>query len=332
MIITAYYCMTFLYESNILNQPNEWKKILDVPLPPELSILDFKRIYFIGIGSSFWVAKIAEFLWREYVHMDAIAINSYDYVNSEYFVQENDVVTVFSHRGTKTFSRRALEIAKQRYGATTVLITGLQSQIPTNAVDIRIETCPQENCGAFTISLTSAIIRILQWIDIFSNVLIDRFRTWLETLRLPYNIQRLPNFPNNLILVGDLIREAIAHEVALKISETSYLPVRSYGTEQFLHGPRVTLDKESSLIAFTSTSEDRQDSLIRYANAIGAELIEINDNKQSFDSLPNEFNWLAQLVWGQQLALELAKKLGTNPDTVRRDQSIYSNAGKEISL
>jgi fructoselysine-6-P-deglycase FrlB-like protein len=85
--------MTFLYESNILNQPNEWKKILDVPLPPELSILDFKRIYFIGIGSSFWVAKIAEFLWREYVHMDAIAINSYDYVNSEYFVQENDVVT-----------------------------------------------------------------------------------------------------------------------------------------------------------------------------------------------------------------------------------------------
>lgn len=132
--------------------------------------------------------------------------------------------------------------------------------------DIRIETCPQENCGAFTISLTSALVRILQWIDIFSNGLIDRFGTWLETLRLPFNIQRLPNFHNKLILVGDVIREAIAHEVALKISETSYLPVRSYGTEQFLHSPRVTLDKESSLIAFTSTSQDRQDSLIKYAN------------------------------------------------------------------
>lgn len=109
------------------------------------------------------------------------------------------------------------------------------------------------------------------------------------------------------------------------------MPVRSCGTEQFLHGPRVTLDKESSLIAFTSTSQDRHGSLIKYANT-GAELIEINDNKHSFVSMPNEFNWLAQLVWGQQLALELAKKLGTNPDTVTKDQSIYANAGREISL
>jgi glucosamine 6-phosphate synthetase-like amidotransferase/phosphosugar isomerase protein len=132
--------------------------------------------------------------------------------------------------------------------------------------------------------------------------------------------------------VGDLIREAIAHEVARKISETSYLPVRSYGLEQILHGPRVTLDKESSVITFTSTSQDRQGSLIRYANAVGAELFEINDDQQSFASIPKEFNWLAQLVWGQQLALELAKMLGTNPDTVRKDQDVYVNAGKDLLL
>ena len=59
--------MTFLYETNILNQPPEWRRILDIQLPSRLSALDFKKIYFIGIGSSFWVAKIAEFLWREYV-------------------------------------------------------------------------------------------------------------------------------------------------------------------------------------------------------------------------------------------------------------------------
>jgi len=111
------------------------------------------------------------------------------------------------------------------------------------------------------------------------------------------------------------------------------LPVRSYGIEQFLHGPRVTLDKESSIVAFTSKSQNRQDTLIKYANAVGAELIEINDEKQqSFASLSHEFNWFAQLVWGQQLALELAKKLGTNMDTVRKDQSIYAEAGKDICL
>jgi glutamine---fructose-6-phosphate transaminase (isomerizing) len=326
--------MTFLYETNILNQPLEWKRILGNPLPSCLSTLDFKRVYFVGTGSSFWVAKIAEFLWREYVQMDSTAVHSYDFVNSKYFVSPNDVVVVFSHRGTKTFSKRALEVAKEYYDATTVLITGIQSPISINA-DIRIETCPQENCGAFTISLTSAIVRILQWVDTYSKGLIDRFRIWLESLVLPFEIDAIPKFPEKLILVGDLIRESIAHEIALKISETSYLPVRSYGIEQILHGPRVTLDSETSIIAFTSSSQDRKDSLIRYASAIGAELIEINDEQQQQQSFPSsfkEFNWLAQLVWGQQLALELAKKLGTNPDTVRKDQNVYADASRNIPL
>jgi glutamine---fructose-6-phosphate transaminase (isomerizing) len=175
-------------------------------------------------------------------------------VNSRYFVSANDVVVIFSHRGTKTYSKRTLEIAKERYGATTVIITGFRSPISANT-DIRIETCPQENCGAFTISLTSAIVRILQWISVYSKDLIDRFRIWLESFRLPFNIESLPKFHDKLVVVGDLIRETIAHEVALKVSETSYLPVRSYGIEQILHGPRVTLDSETSIIAFTSTSQ-----------------------------------------------------------------------------
>ena len=49
--------MAFLYETNILNQPSEWRRVLDIPLPSGLSDLDFKRIYFIGIGSSFWLLK-----------------------------------------------------------------------------------------------------------------------------------------------------------------------------------------------------------------------------------------------------------------------------------
>lgn len=80
--------------------------------------------------------------------MDAIAIQSYDFVNSSYFVSPNDIVVVFSHRGTKTFSVRALEMAKRRYNAYTALITGLQSPISINT---------EIGCGAFTISLTSAI-------------------------------------------------------------------------------------------------------------------------------------------------------------------------------
>lgn len=93
------------------------------------------------------------------------------------------------------------------------------------------------------------------------------------------------------------------------------------------------MDKGTSIIAFTSKSQERQDSLLKYANAVGAELIEINDEWQQPTTPENkEFSWLVQLVWGQQVALELAKKLSTNPDTVRKDQSVYAEAGKDIVL
>jgi DNA-binding MurR/RpiR family transcriptional regulator len=75
------------------------------------------------------------------------------------------IVVVFSHRGNKTFSMQALEIAKKVYPATTVLITGIGSPANSNA-DFQIETCPQENCGAFTISLSCALARIIQWIGV----------------------------------------------------------------------------------------------------------------------------------------------------------------------
>ena len=65
---------------------------------------------------------------------------------TQYFISPNDIFVVFSHRGTKTFSLQALEIAK-KLGTTTILVTGIGS--PDNpTADIRMETCAQENCGA----------------------------------------------------------------------------------------------------------------------------------------------------------------------------------------
>jgi glutamine---fructose-6-phosphate transaminase (isomerizing) len=330
--------MKTLYEINILNQPAEWKRLLTIPLPLDLNTLHFKRVIFVGIGSSFWAARFAEFLWREHHYTTAatittttepISVQSFDFVKSKYVVSDNDMVVVFSHRGTKTFSMKALEIAKN-YGATTILITGIGSP-PNNNADFRIETCAQENCGAFTISLTSAITRIIQWIGLFDRSILENFNKAIISLieELPFKIQQLPKFPTKMVVVGDLIHEIVAHEVALKISETSYLPVRSFGLEEFLHGPRVTLDKETSLVIFSSVKEPRREALINYARFIDCEVLDINEDV--FD-LPKEFSWLAQLLWGQELALELSKELKTNPDTSRGDQHIYKEARNLLSL
>jgi glutamine---fructose-6-phosphate transaminase (isomerizing) len=325
--------MTSLYETNILNQPAEWKRLLTTPLPLDLNTLHSKRVIFVGIGSSHWAARFAEFLWRKHhtnaANTEPLSVQSFDFVKSKYVVSDNDMVVVFSHRGTKTFSMQALEIAKH-YGATTILITGIGSP-PNHNADFRIETCAQENCGAFTISLTSAITKIIQWIGLSNKPFLEKFKETIINIieELPFKIQ-LPKFPTNLVIVGDLIHETVAREVALKISETTYLPVRSFGLEEFLHGPRVTLDRLSSLMIFSSLSEPRRETLINYAKTVGSEVISIDE--ETFFDVPQEFGWLAQLLWGQQLALELSKELKTNPDTVRADQSPYSEARKFLVL
>jgi fructoselysine-6-P-deglycase FrlB-like protein len=90
--------MASLYETNILNQPLEWKRILDSPIPANIKNLHANRIIFIGIGSSYWVARIAEFLWREYNTTASItnpipsSIQSFDFVRTKkYPISKNDI-------------------------------------------------------------------------------------------------------------------------------------------------------------------------------------------------------------------------------------------------
>jgi fructoselysine-6-P-deglycase FrlB-like protein len=324
--------MTSLYELNILNQLEEWKRLLDSPLPSAIYTINpsKRRIVFIGIGSSYWAPRFSELLWI-FVNPDCISVQSYDFVRSKYLISPSDIFVVFSHRGTKTFSIQSLDVARKSR-ATTVLVTGLGSPDTTSTTtpDIRIETCAQENCGAFTISLTSALVRMIQWIGLSNKDILERFHYTIDNIVLPMKVEVLPKFLGNFVIVGDLIREVVAHEVALKISETCYLPVRSFGLEQFLHGPRVTIDRQSNLVAFTSLTEPRKDSLIKYAEIIGTEVIEINED--TFNGISKDFTWLAQLLYGQQLALELSKRLGTNPDTVRSDQYPYKHARDHMTL
>ena len=328
-----------LYETNIINQPAEWKRLLAISIPSELKTIDYGKIVFVGIGSSYCVARIAEFLWRAYVMdtlindspkiIEPLSVQSFDFVRSYHAISSNDMVVVFSHRAGKTISMQALEAAKN-YGARTVLITGIGSP-PNPKADFRLETCLQETSEAFTISVTSAITRIIQWIGLYDRSIVKKFRATIKVIeeQLPFKIKKLPKFTTNLVIVGDLIREVVGYETAFKLAETTYLPVRSFGLEEFLHGHHLTLDKLSSLVIFSSLLESRRHTLIKYAKAVGCEVISIDEEKFS---TPKEFRWLAQLVWGQQLASALSKQMNTNPDTAREDQYIYRKAKNLLRL
>lgn len=68
--------MVSLYETNVLNQLKELKRILlhsNLPSAVYTINSDKRRVVFVGIGSSYWAARISEFLWREYINPNCIA-------------------------------------------------------------------------------------------------------------------------------------------------------------------------------------------------------------------------------------------------------------------
>jgi hypothetical protein len=70
-------------------------------------------------------------------------------------------------------------------------------------------------------------------IGLFDRRILEKFNEAISLIeKFPFKIL-LPKFPTKIVVVGDLIREIVTHEIALRVSETSFLPVRSFGLEEF---------------------------------------------------------------------------------------------------
>ena len=137
------------YEANILVQPKLIEEILKQQPYSWMSPLKGQRFYFVGIGSSYHVAEIACWLWRKFVAVEAYAVSSFDGVKTPQPFKSGDVVVLFSHSGSKSYTLESAKVARVQ-GATTVGVTCIGSPWKED-LDYRIETCERENTGAFRI-------------------------------------------------------------------------------------------------------------------------------------------------------------------------------------
>lgn len=312
------------YEKNIQLQSRLIEAILEAPLPPWMPGLRSRRLFFAGVGSSFHAAQIAARLWRQFISPEAWAEHSFDFARSPQPAKPGDVVALFSHRGTKSFTVEAARKARGA-GATTVGLTGMES--PWRApLTHRLETCEPEDCGAFTKSLTTTLAWVCRWIG-EPGLLRGLGRACAK-------LDEGPRFPGigpgtDLVLLGDGVREWVARETALKLQETAYVRARPFGLEEFLHGPRLSVSDGSLVAAFSSLREERWGALRRYLKTVGVPLIEVQ--AEAF-GVPPAGGWLWQLFWGQRLALDACRRLGIDPDSLRTQERRYKRAREALKL
>jgi glucosamine--fructose-6-phosphate aminotransferase (isomerizing) len=312
-----------------------------------------KRIIFAGIGTSLHAAQVAEHFLRHLTggRAEARAEQAFEMVNYPLALSSDDAVVVITHTGTTSYNIEVLRAARAA-GALTIAIVGEASGEGTNAAEIRIQTCEQEVCFAYTKSYTTTLAALAQFaagvaqrrgakIDAAANQLKQlpgQMKQALEIERKIREVAKAANGRDRVVLFGAGPNWATALEGALKIKETSYLAAEGSENEQILHGPFSEIDSRTVLVALLAggPADERARTVLRSAGEVRALRIAITVPAANHDlaaehvvEAPAVEEWLSPLVLVepvQLLTYFLALERGINPDTGRQDQAPHAKA------
>src|SRR6266576_7337474 len=146
-------------KATLESQPAELTRLLsdDSAERAASRLRDCSRIFLVGTGTSFHGALAGQFMLRS-AGLEAWAVRAFEFANYPPARHDSDGLILLSHRGSKRFSRDALEGFAQG-SKRWVVITGEGSAIEGEGV---IRTVAQEKSPVHTASHTGAMVRLAQ--------------------------------------------------------------------------------------------------------------------------------------------------------------------------
>jgi glucosamine--fructose-6-phosphate aminotransferase (isomerizing) len=296
--------------TTIWRQPDDLRAILADPEPVErvAERLAGRRIVAVGTGTSWHAANHAVWLLRE-AAVDAVAVQAMDAALYGLHAREGDAVLVLSHRNTKRFSSALLEQLGASGAGPVVVIGGRGSP------SVDVETVEQEQSPAFTASHLGALLRLAQ--------LARAFGARLELEDVPAAVEaalerELGVEPPLRLLefTGAGPNQWTAAEGALKVRETARVATEGLSVEQLFHGPAVAIDGGDALVCLDGggPGAERLAAVADAAEACGTRV-----HRFAETALGEPLSVFPLTVLVQRIALELAEKLGTDPDAFGYD-------------
>jgi len=313
---------SILMQSSLLRR--NWPKLIPANVKKALHLGG--QIYLVGTGSSFHVAQ-----WASFVFSNAQAQSSWDtlYRAPNQRLSQDALYIVCSHRGAQGITRALLKhLRKHRLNAVLLCAEGSPTlEFPT------VFTSPREQSQAHTMSVTAAIAALLTMADIQRHkkpasvlkrlsLVAQKFDEGAFRCKMPFRFDA--NLPVTVIGGGEL--HAIAQELALKIREMCFLPAFAIALEEYLHGPYVATEPGETILFLAGGQGPRAVQALKTAKTLKANII---SPSPAILRLPPIEKSLGLLFWGQSLALELSRRLDTNPDLNRSEDPRYARA-KEL--
>ena len=307
-----------------------------------------RRIFLVGIGTSYHAAQIGEWLLRA-AGCDARAIMSYDFAvyPESYPLREGDAVIIMAHTGTRQYTAEALRRATEA-GLTAISIGSRQAEHPGSQQVLR--TINREKSAAFTSSHTTAMTILAQ---IATELGEQRgaggtagFRAALtalpdqiaDTLKREDEIVPIAQeaVKRQVYATGAGPNAVTAAEGMIKAREAANGHIDALPVEQFKHGPISAVNAEDMavFVNVAGNGVQRVGEVARALNAVGTKLWIVG---QPIDglldapvfSLPvidEMISPLLAVVPLQNLAYQMAALKGVHPDIVRRDDPVYAAA------
>ena len=320
-----------------------------------------RRVYIVGIGTSWHAALIGEHWFRHFAlgTPEVQAWHSFEFVAYHPPLDEDCAAIIVSHRGTKTYSFQALELAKER-GALTVAITSTNPGPRILASDILFHTIEQERSAAFTVSYTTAMT-VLGMLAAQLGILVGG-PTSAEELR---QLERVPEAVKDVLQRQQLIQSTVerfqdrerylftgwgpntatAYEIALKMKETSYTSTEGFQVEQILHGPFVGTSEGCllTLIAPPGLGYQRSLDIANAAKELGTPtwaLVQNGDEDLStlatetftLSAVPELWNPLVYVVPLQLFTYFVALARECHPDVFHLNDPRFAAARTHYSL
>ena len=246
---------------------------------------------------------------------------------------KNTLVIALSQSG-KSPDLLAFASASKEGGALLIAMTNNSDSPLAKAGDIHIDLSagPEIAVAAtksYSAELLASLLLVDSWIGNKREVrshLVDSSKKCLSNISNLDGIANSLDAKREIVVIGRGYAYANAKELALKIQETSYIPVQGMSSADYQHGPIATLNSDSQVIVLSPSGMPKkalEDSMVRIRQS-EPEIIWLGSNELALtkervikgsNQAKEEESTIIDAALIQYLTLGFAVKNGFNPDS-----------------
>jgi glutamine---fructose-6-phosphate transaminase (isomerizing) len=250
------------------------------------------RIIFLGCGTSWHSALVAEYFFEEYCRIPVEVEYASEFRYRNPIIRKNDVVIAISQSGETADTLAAMEMARQKGALVLGICNVVGSSIARNSTaGCYLHAGPEigvASTKAFTAQLTVLFLVALEIAQKKSSIKDDELKNIMaEMENIPAKIEKslqldaqikyisaIFKYARNFLYLGRGFNYPVALEGALKLKEISYIHAEGYPAAEMKHGPIALIDEQMPVV-FIATKDSSYEKIISNIQEVKARKGEI---------------------------------------------------------